>query len=331
MSRIAVLGLGNFGTALARNWLEAGHQVCGWTIEQEVFDSITARQINDKYLPGQVLSGLEVSMSLPACVDGAELVVLALPSGVVLSVFDDLLGVLKDGQVILDLAKGLAPGERMISQVMEEQLSAQGLDCPVAVMMGPTIAPEVARGVYSIALVASRDGELAAQLADNLTTKTFSLAPASDPLGAEYWGAFKNVIALACGVVDGLKEDGRGGDNLKAAVFTAGFREAAQVLPALGAAPETAFSAAGIGDLFVTATSPHGRNREMGERLGRGQSLAEAEADMVMVSEGVRAARMFTGVFHGAGIDAPFVSAVCALLDAEIDVDTLLDRVMSMR
>ncbi|MEM7077060.1 MAG: NAD(P)H-dependent glycerol-3-phosphate dehydrogenase [Pseudomonadota bacterium] len=331
MSRIAVLGLGNFGTALARNWLDAGHEVAGWTVEQEVFDSICAHQINEKYLPGEVLTGLTASMSLEESVADAEIVVLALPSGVVLSVFDDLLPHLRSEQVLLDLAKGLAPGDRMISDVMEEKLSAQDLSCPVAVMMGPTIAPEVARGVYSIALVASRDGALAEQLAAALTTRTFSLAAASDPLGAEYWGAFKNVIALACGVVDGLKDDGRGGDNLKAAVFTAGYREAAGVLPQLGADPATAFSAAGIGDLFVTATSPHGRNREMGERLGRGQTLEEAQGEMVMVSEGVRAARMFAGVFGGAGIEAPFVGAVCALLDDDIDIDTFLDRVMAMR
>ena len=113
--------------------------------------------------------------------------------------------------------------------------------------MGPTIAPELARGVLTTALVASKDAQLAQEMASILTTSTLVLAAADDPLGAEYWGAFKNVIALACGVVDGLKEDGRGGDNLKAAVFTAGYREAVRVIPQLGAKMETAFSAAGIG------------------------------------------------------------------------------------
>ena len=147
-------------------------------------------------------------------------------------------------------------------------------------------------------------------------------------IGAEYWGAFKNVIALACGVVDGLKEDGRGGDNLKAAVFTAGYREAVNLLPELGADPATALSAAGIGDLFVTATSPHGRNREMGERLGRGQTLAEAQGEMVMVSEGVRAARMFLPLFESRGLNAPFVACVCGLLDNTLTIDDFLQQVM---
>ncbi len=329
MSNIAVLGLGNFGTALARNWLEAGHTVSGWTVEQEVFDSMSATSINEKYLPGVVLSGLQVSMDIAASVQEAEIVVLALPSGVVLSVFDDLLPHLQDGQILMDLAKGLAPGDRLISDVIEEKLREANKHNPLCVMMGPTIAPELARGVYTTALVASSDANLAARMAATLTTKTLTLAAASDPLGAEYWGAFKNVIALACGVVDGLKDDGRGGDNLKAAVFTAGYREAVRLLPELGAAPDTALSAAGIGDLFVTATSPHGRNREMGERLGKGQSLAEAEGEMVMVSEGVRAARMFQALFAGAGLAAPFVDTVCALLDGEADMDAFLERMMA--
>jgi len=160
-----------------------------------------------------------------------------------------------------------------------------------------------------------------------LTTRTLKLAPAADPLGAEYWGAFKNVIALACGVADGLKPSGLGGDNLKAAIFTAGYREAFGLLPKLGADPATALTAAGIGDLFVTATSPHGRNREMGERLGLGQTLAQAQGKMVMVSEGVRAARMFRDVCQRSGFPAPFVAAVCGLLDGQLTVETFLEAI----
>lgn len=328
MRRIAVLGLGNFGTALARNWLAAGHSVSGWTVEEEVYASIAETSVNEKYLPGVVMQGLTASMDIAQTVAGADIVVLALPSGVVLQVVDQLLPHLQGQEILMDLAKGLAPGDRMISDVIEEKLAAAGLHNPLCVMMGPTIAPELARGVYSTALVASRDAALAADMASALTTPSLSLSAASDPQGAEYWGAFKNVIALACGVVDGLKQDGRGGDNLKAAVFTAGYREAVNLLPKLGAQMDTAFSPAGIGDLFVTATSPHGRNREMGERLGLGQSLEQAEAEMVMVSEGVRAARMFQKRFASDGIAAPFVDSVCELLDGACDIDAFLHNIM---
>ena len=329
MKSIAVMGLGNFGTALARNWGDEGLAVSGWTVEQEVYDSISATGINSKYLPDVELKGLRVSMDMAETVKGAELVVLALPSGVVLSVFDDLLPHLASDQVLLDLAKGLAPGEQMISDAIAEKLQAAGLTCPLCVMMGPTIAPELAKGVYTTALVTSADFSLAEEVAATLSTRTLKLSAATDSLGSEYWGAFKNVIALACGVVDGLKEDGRGGDNLKAAVFTAGYAEAVSLLPQLGADAQTAFSAAGIGDLFVTATSPHGRNREMGERLGKGQSLAEAEGAMHMVSEGVRAARMFKALFAGKQIKAPFVDAVCQLLDGEADIDAFLELLLT--
>lgn len=329
MKSIAVMGLGNFGTALARNWLAAGHDVRGWTVEEEVYESIRSSGVNEKYLNDVSLAGVNVSMDIAGTMAGAEVIVLALPSGVVLDVVDEVVPHLRSDQVLLDLAKGLAPGDQMISDVIESKLDAAGLSCPLCVMMGPTIAPELARGVYTTALVTSRDVTLAAQIAADLSTSTLKLSAGTDSLGAEYWGAFKNVIALACGVVDGLKHDGRGGDNLKAAVFTAGYREAVKLLPQLGADSDTALSAAGIGDLFVTATSPHGRNREMGERLGRGQTLAEAEADMVMVSEGVRAARMFKLLFSSRDMVAPFVGAVCALLDEGATIEEFLDKVMA--
>lgn len=328
MKSVAVMGLGNFGTALANNWIAAGHEVRGWTVEQEVFDSISTKGINEKYLSDVSLDGIRVSMNIAETMEGAEIVVLALPSAIVLDVVDDILPHLRNEQVLLDLAKGLAPGDQMISAVINSKLRSAGLSCGLCVMMGPTIAPELARGVYTTALVTSNEVSLAEQVGSDLSTSTLKLSVATDMLGSEYWGAFKNVIALACGVVDGLKKDGRGGDNLKAAVFTAGFREANEVLPQLGADSETAFSAAGIGDLFVTATSPYGRNREMGERLGQGQTLAEAEGEMVMVSEGVRAARMFKNLFSTKSIVAPFVGAVCDLLDERATIDEFLDKVM---
>ena len=326
MKNVAVMGLGNFGTALACNWLAEGLNVSGWTVEEEVYDSIQANGVNEKYLDNVSLEGLKVSMDIAQSVVDAEIIVLALPSHVVLSVVDDLLPHLRDDQILLDLAKGLAPGDQMISEVISQRLEAANLNCRLCVMMGPTIAPELARGVYTTALVTSDDVILAGELATILTTKTLKLSAATDSLGSEYWGAFKNVIALACGVVDGLKKDGRGGDNLKAALFTSGYREAVRVLPLMGADPETALSAAGIGDLFVTATSPHGRNREMGERLGMGQTLKQAESEMVMVSEGVRAARMFKNLFSDKGIEAPFVDAVCVLLDEGTSIEEFIEQ-----
>ncbi len=323
MARIAVLGLGNFGTALARNWTLHGKAVTGWTVEDEVYASVKARTVNEKYLPGVTLPGMVVTQDLAAAIADADIIALALPSHVVLDVTAQLAPMLSAGPILLDLAKGLAPGEALVSEAIGEQLSAAGRDNLLAVMTGPTIAPELAAGVLTQALVAARDADVARYLAAELGTPTFEVRSATDPHGVELWGAFKNVIALACGLSDGLSEVGTlGGDNLKAAIFTAGFREGCRLLAALGADPETAFSPAGIGDLYVTATSPHGRNRRTGARLGSGASLAEALGATVMVSEGVRATRMFSARTRTLALAAPFVETLRALLDGETDAET---------
>ena len=318
MAKIAVLGLGNFGTALARVWSLHGNRVQGWTIERDVYDSIRETGVNAKYLPDIELPGAIVSMDLKAALNGAEAVVLALPSHVILDVVEEVVPLLSEGQVLLDLAKGLAPGEQLVSDVIHEKLQAAGCGNELAVMTGPTIARELAAGVLTTALVASENLGIAQSLADRLSTETLQLRYADDPLGVELWGAFKNVIALACGVCDGLGVEGIGGDNLKAAVFTAGFREACRLLAALGAQPDTALSPAGVGDLYVTATSPHGRNRRTGELLGSGKRLDEALGSTVMVSEGVRATRLFAARAAAENLSAPFVTTVLALLDGEI-------------
>lgn len=331
MTSVTVLGLGNFGTALARIWSLDGNRVCGWTVEEEVFTSIRETGANAKYLPDVELHATEVTMDLHAALDGAEAVVLALPSHVILEVVDDIAPMLADRQMLLDLAKGLAPGERLVSEAIKEKLDAAGCASPLAVMTGPTIAREVAAGVLTTALVASEELSVARTLAERLSTRTLKLRFADDPLGVELWGAFKNVIALACGVCDGLGGgDGPGGDNLKAAVFAAGFREACRLLEAMGAQPDTARSPAGIGDLFVTATSPHGRNRRTGELLGSGQRLKEALGSTVMVSEGVRATRMFAARAAAQGIDAPFVTGVLALLDGALGARDCVESLLGI-
>ncbi len=329
MNKIAVLGLGNFGTALARNWSQHGKPVHGWTVEQEVYDTIVESGVNSKYFAGFDLPGLKVTMGLAESVRDAGVVALALPSHVVLSVVDDVIVHLSEGQVLLDLAKGLAPGGQLVSRAIHEKLDAAGKSNAVAVMTGPTIAPELAAGVLTTALVACEDEAIASRLAGELTTPTFTISHAGDPLGIELWGAFKNVIALACGMSDGLSlVGGLGGDNLKAAIFTAGFREGCNLLDRLGAGRETALSPAGVGDLFVTATSPHGRNRRTGELLGSGQNLEEALGSTVMVSEGVRATRMFAERLETPD-EAPFVTTLKACLDGELQAEQCVRQLIN--
>ena len=331
MAHIAILGLVNWGTAIARMWLADNHHVKGWTVEQEVYESITMNSINSKYLPNHSLEGLEATMHIEEALDGIEIIVLAVPSSVILDVVDQILPHLRPGHVLLDLAKGLAPGNKLISEAIQQKLNDAGMNNTLAVVTGPTIAPEAASGVMTTALVASEDMSVAQHLATTLTTQTFILHPAADPAGAELWGAFKNVVALACGLVDGLKTVGSlGGDNLKAAIFMAGFKEGCILLPQLGARAEVAFGPAGLGDLYVTATSPHGRNRTMGEKLGTGLTVEQALDEMHMVAEGIRATRMFAERAETGKIDTPFTKALNTLLDGYIDAEECCRRMVAL-
>jgi len=323
MSKIAVLGLGNWGTALAHSWANDSHKVIGWTVEEEVYGTIMETGVNEKYLPGMQLN-IDVTMDIGEAIEASELIVLSLPSGVILSVIDDVIPHLRPSHVLLDLAKGLAPAEEggsgLISEAIEAKLAHAGLSNSVVVLTGPTIAPEVARGVITTAMVAGHDISVATRIADRLSTDSIILVPTEDSVGCELWGAFKNTVALSCGVVDGLR-DSIGGDNLKAALITVGFAEGQRLLPLMGARPETAFGPAGLGDLYVTSASPRSRNRTLGEKLGTGKSLEEALGEMHMVAEGVRAARMFAERAAALGCAVPFIDSLCALLDGAITAD----------
>ena len=329
MARIGVVGLGNWGTALAYVWCEDGHNVLGWTIEQEVYETMMTDGENSKYLPGYQIPKMQATMELSDITSECEIVVLALPSGVILSVVDDLIPHLRPSHVLIDLAKGLAPSEEggsgMISDAIERRLQDAGKSNPVVVMTGPTIAPEVAQGVMTTALVACHDRSVADRIAERLSTGNLILKAADDPIGAELWGAYKNTVALACGLVDGLHPGG--GDNLKAALVLSGFSEGIMLLEAMGAESGTAFGPAGIGDLYVTSTSPRSRNRTLGEKLGSGLSLEDSQGEMHMVAEGVRACRMFNNRARRLGVAVPFISALEGLLDGDISVE---DAVHSM-
>jgi|TARA_B100000959_G_scaffold26278_1_gene25429 glycerol-3-phosphate dehydrogenase (NAD(P)+) len=331
MARIGVLGLGNWGTALAHAWCKDGHNVIGWTVEQEVYESMMSSGENKKYLPGYKIPELQCTMEISDITETSEILVLALPSSVILEVVDNLIPFLRPSHLLIDLAKGLAPSEErgsgMISDAIEKRLEKKGLSNPVVVMTGPTIAPEVARGVITNALVACHDMGVAERVAQRLSTDSLILTPARDPLGAELWGAYKNCVALACGLVDGLK-DSIGGDNLKAALFLSGYSEGIKLLGKMGAKQSTAFGPAGIGDIFVTATSPRSRNRTLGEKLGRGMSLEQALGEMHMVAEGVRATNMFLNRSKKMGYETPFLDSLGLLLNGEIGVEIAVKRMV---
>lgn len=331
MTKIGVLGLGNWGTSLANIWAQDGHSVIGWTVESEVYESMVLKGENEKYLPGVKLQRVDATLRIEEVCESAELLILAIPSAHILSVVDQLLPHLRPSHVLVDLAKGIAPkeegGSGLLSDAIEKRLASVGLSNPVVVLTGPTIAPEVARGVLTNALVAAHDHSVAERVASRLSTDTLILKAADDPIGAELWGAFKNTIALACGIVDGLR-GGIGGDNLKAALVPIGFAEGRALLTQLGAQEETSLGPAGLGDLYVTSTSPSSRNRTLGQKIGEGMSLDEALEEMHMVAEGVRAARMFRKRAAKIGCPAPFIVALNELLDGKISAEECVRRMV---
>ena len=170
MARIGVIGLGNWGTALAKVWCEDGHNVLGWTIEQEVYETLMTDSVNKKYLDGYEIPDLQVTMELSDVVESCEILVLSLPSGAILDIVDRIVPNLRPSHVLLDLAKGLAPveegGSGLISDSIEKRLQVAGKSNPVIVMTGPTIAPEVARGVITTALVACHDRSVAERISE---------------------------------------------------------------------------------------------------------------------------------------------------------------------
>ena len=182
MAHIAVLGLGNWGTAIGRLWLLEGHHVKGWTIEQEVYESITMDGINRKYLPQHSVEGMEVTMHLEEALDGVEIVVLAIPSSVILNVVDDVIPFLRPGHVLLDLAKGLAPGKRLISQAIHQALKEANCSNPMAVLTGPTIAPEAAGPNATSARAPSKGNRMQPSLNPALKIAAFKLSPPSVPI-----------------------------------------------------------------------------------------------------------------------------------------------------
>ncbi len=328
-------------------WSQDGHAVSGWKVESEVYESMILKSVNAKYMPDTKLEGVDATMELSEAISESEVIVLALPSGVILNVIDDIIPHLRPSHVLIDLAKGIAPeeegGSGLISEAIEARLAKAGLSNPVVVLTGPTIAPEVARGVLTNALVASHDRSVAERIADRLSTDSLILKAADDPAGAELWGAFKNTIAISCGIVDGLRGEpsekeagqsarggfrGIGGDNLKAALVPIGFAEGRRLLVELGAEMDTSLGPAGLGDLYVTSTSPRSRNRTLGEMLGRGSTLEEALGEMHMVAEGVRAARMFKAKAEQVGCEVPFIEALNSLLDGDISAEECVRKMV---
>ena len=322
---IALIGGGSWGTALAAHLGRRGADVRLWVREPEIVESITrtrrnAWYLSDVELPARVRATGELAQAL----DGADLVVVAVPSEFVDAVLRGMGGVRADVPIV-SATKGFDPERHVrMSELIAERCPA----APVAAISGPTFAREVALGLPTACVLASRDETLAARLQADLGTREFRLYTNTDIVGVEVGGALKNVIAIATGLADGLEL----GQNARAALITRGLVEITRLAVALGALPATMAGLAGLGDLVLTCTGALSRNRSLGMELARGRTQAAVEGETRMIAEGARTVTSALALAERHGVSLPICAEVGAVLfsgkpPAEA-LDALLGRAM---
>lgn len=306
-ARVSILGAGSWGTTLAVQLAQAGHDVSIWGHDQADLAQMDTNRENRKFLPGIMLPDrVKVRAKLEAALEGAEFVWFVVPSQAVREVARRVHSAAATG-IAVCASKGLEQVTRKrLSEVLAEELG----DAEPVVLTGPSHAEEVSRGIPTSVVAASHSPERARAVQELSSTPRFRVYSNTDVLGCEIGAALKNVIAIAAGVCDGIGF----GDNTKGALLTRGLAEISRLGVALGGRRETFFGLTGMGDLIATAMSRHSRNRWVGERLGRGESLEQVLNAMVMVAEGVHTARAARDLGRDRGLELPITDQVCALL-----------------
>ena len=319
--RDADVGAGAWGTALAQMLAHDGSDVLIWAREPEVVGAINARHCNPLFLPDARLAPTIVATGDLADLADISTLLLVTPAQHLGTILRDLP---RTGECDLVLcAKGIEAGSgRLMAEVAREE--APG--CRLAVLSGPTFAHEVAAGLPTAVTLACAGGEGQWQrLAAAIARPSVRLYYSDDVTGAEIGGAVKNVQAIACGVVDGL----RLGQNARAALISRGFAEMLRFGLALGARAETLSGLSGLGDLVLTCSSTASRNYSLGKALGEGMSAADALANRTTVAEGAFTAPVLAAIAARRGIDMPIVAAVCALLDGSAPARDVVARLLA--
>jgi glycerol-3-phosphate dehydrogenase (NAD(P)+) len=311
---VVVIGAGAWGTAFARVLLEHGHEVTLAARDLEQARAIEETKRNPKYLADVELPGVRGAALGDRPAEGADLVVIAVPS----RAFGEVVSGLPANGPVLSLTKGLDPrtGNRL-STLLEDR--------PVAVLSGPNFAEEIGHGLPAAAVIASEDTELAERLQHELNSVIFRVYVNPDVVGLEIAAASKNVIALAAGGVDGLEL----GDNAKTAIVTRGLAEMARLGEACGGRNETFAGLAGMGDLIATSWSHLGRNRRAGELIARGATPDEAAAEIGTL-EGLTTAPVLRGLSRRVGVEMPITNSVCDILEGK-SLDDLIAGLMGRR
>ncbi len=308
MASIGVIGAGSWGTALALLLCHNGHAVTLWSIMEEEVALLRTERENPSKLPGVKLpESIAVTSDLQEAAAGKELLVLAVPSPYIRSTAHSMRELVKEGQKIVNVAKGIEERTLMtLSEIIEEEIP--GAD--VAVMSGPSHAEEVGKGIPTTIVVGAGKRKTAEYVQSIFMNEVFRVYTSPDVLGIELGAALKNVVALAAGIADGLGY----GDNTKAALITRGIAEIARLGTAMGGKMETFGGLSGIGDLIVTCASMHSRNRRAGILIGKGYSYEDAMKEVKMVVEGVYSAKAAMGLSEKYGVQLPIIEQVNEVL-----------------
>ncbi len=323
MKQLAVIGGGAWGSALASLAARAGAAVSLWARDADVVMAINQRHENPAFLPGIALDpGVAATGDAAAAVGGAEAALIVVPAQFLRGVLAMFAPLLPPGLPLLLCAKGI---ETRSLQTMSELVAELLPATPVAVLSGPSFAAEVARGLPAAVTIASRDRALAAAFVAALGTTRFRPYTSTDPIGVEIGGAVKNVMAIACGIIEG-----RGlGTNARAALITRGLAEMVRLGETKGAQAATFRGLSGLGDLVLTCTAGQSRNYTLGLALGHGRPLAQALAGTRSVVEGVATAAAVARLAARLGIEMPITAAVDSVLHCGMTIDMMIDALLS--
>ena len=308
MKKVTVIGSGSWGTALAVMLAQNGHEVMIWSRRQDAVDELLIDRKNERYLPGiEIPENIQATTDREAAVKGAEIIILAVPSRAVAETVRDFSPYFKEWQILVNVAKGLEPGTLLC---LSEVIQREAPQCEVCVLSGPSHAEEVARGIPTTCLITCEKEEVAKVVQEDFANSRFRLYTNTDMVGVEIGAALKNVMALAAGMSDGLGF----GDNTKAALMTRGMAEMKRLGIAMGGKPETFAGLSGIGDLIVTCTSMHSRNRRAGILLGQGKTLQETLDEVKMVVEGVNTVQAACALAEKYNVSMPITQAIYGVL-----------------
>jgi glycerol-3-phosphate dehydrogenase (NAD(P)+) len=317
--RLGVIGGGAWGTALAQVAAGGGDETLVWAREPEVVEAINARHENSIFLAGVPLSQAIVATGELLDLADCEALLVVTPAQHMRSVLSSL-PMLTIPLVLC--SKGM---EEATTKLMHDVAREEQPEAPIAVLSGPTFADEVAKGLPAAVTLAVEDRAVGEKLRSRLARPFFRPYLSDDVTGAEIGGAVKNVLAIACGVVEGR----RLGQNARAALISRGFAEMTRFGLARGARAETLAGLSGLGDLVLTCSSTSSRNFSLGKGLGEGRTAAELLADRRTVAEGAYTAPVLKRAAEAAGVDMPIVSAVCDLLSGQESVEAIVERLLS--